>query len=78
MDVALENNQIRACELIISHIVKYQNNYTASFLFRNNILKMLDKGIDLEELFCSQIFEYEFDADEWPFDVHKSILCLTP
>jgi hypothetical protein len=53
MDVALENNQIRACELIIKHIVKYQNTYTSSYLFRNNVLKMFEKGMDLEELFCS-------------------------
>jgi len=66
MDVALDNNQIRACELIIKHIVKYQNGYTSSYLFRNNILKMFEKGINLEELLCSEVFEYEFEESEWP------------
>lgn len=27
---------------------------------------MLDKGIDLEELFSANIFEYEYEDDEWP------------
>ena len=27
---------------------------------------MIDKGIDLEELFCSNIFEFEYEDDEWP------------
>jgi hypothetical protein len=27
---------------------------------------MFEKGIDLEELFTSNIFEYEFEDDEWP------------
>lgn len=76
MDVALDNNQIRACELIIKHIVNYQHSYTSSYLFRNNILKMLDKGLNLEELLCSEVFEYEFEADEWPSShncLHKMI-----
>lgn len=33
IDVALENNQISAINLILSHIVKHQNNYVSSFLF---------------------------------------------
>ena len=27
---------------------------------------MIDKGIDLEALFSSNIFEYEFEVYEWP------------
>ena len=76
MDVALENNQIRAVELIIKHICAYQNTFTSSYLFRNNILKMFDKGINLEDLLCSSIFEYEFEDDEWPSShncLHKVI-----
>lgn len=37
---------------------------------------MIEKGIDLEELFCSDIFEYEYEDDEWPAShtcEHKSI-----
>ena len=37
---------------------------------------MIDKGIDLEELFCSDIFEYEYEDDEWPAShtcEHKAI-----
>jgi len=27
---------------------------------------MINKGIDLEAVFCAEIFEYDFEADEWP------------
>jgi len=27
---------------------------------------MINKGINTQELFCSNIFEYEYEADEWP------------
>lgn len=33
IDNALRNNQVRAVSLIISYIVKYQNNFASSFLF---------------------------------------------
>jgi hypothetical protein len=36
LDNALRNNQIKSIELIISYIVKYQNVYSSSFLFRKN------------------------------------------
>lgn len=64
--MALENNQIRAAEAINHHIVKYQNNYVSSYLFRHNLLHMMSLGINLDELMCSHAFEYEFEFDEWP------------
>jgi len=33
IDIALENNQIRGLNSMITYIVKYQNNYAFSFLF---------------------------------------------
>ena len=27
---------------------------------------MINKGIDLEAMFCSNIFEYDLEVDEWP------------
>lgn len=45
IDNALANNQIIAIEYMIQYIVKYQNNYTSSFLFRKNFCRLMEKGI---------------------------------
>tara|TARA_B110000285_G_scaffold25825_1_gene24869 strand:+ start:2685 stop:3038 length:354 start_codon:yes stop_codon:yes gene_type:complete len=36
IDNALKNNQMRAIQVIIDYICKYQNNFTSSFLFLKN------------------------------------------
>ena len=66
IDSALRNNQVRAVQEIISYIVKYQDNYVSSFLFIKNFTSLLDKGIFVGKLLNSQVFNYEFDLDEWP------------
>ena len=53
IDVALESNQIRAVNLIIAHVVKFQNNYVSSYLFNFNLLKLMDKGIEVGGLLAS-------------------------
>lgn len=35
LDIALENNQIRALNLMISYIIEYQNSFAFYFLFDN-------------------------------------------
>ncbi len=66
IDSALRNNQVRAVQEIIKYIVKYQNNFVSSFLFLKNFPTLLDKGISIKPLLDSQVFNYEFDLDEWP------------
>lgn len=56
IDVALENNQIRAVGIMIEHIVKYQNNFVSSFLFRKNLIPLMMKGIETANLLGSNIF----------------------
>jgi len=46
--------------------VKYQNNYVSSFLFLKNFPTFIEKGIEVKPLLDSQIFNYEFDYDDWP------------
>ena len=36
IDNALKNNQMRAIQIIIDYITKYQNNFVSSFLFLKN------------------------------------------
>lgn len=66
IDIAMENNQIRAVGLMIDHIVKYQNNFVSSFLFRKNLIPLMKKGIEVSALLKSNIFSYKFEFDEWP------------
>ena len=41
VDIALENHQVRALNLMIEYIIKYQNSYVYSFLFEKNFMKIM-------------------------------------
>ena len=56
IDIALENNQVTACNLIIDYIVTYQNNFCFTFLFQENFLDLVKKGISVHCLLNSDIF----------------------
>jgi hypothetical protein len=56
IDIALENNQVTACNLIIDYIVQYQNNFAFTFLFQENFLDLVKKGIQVSKLLESDIF----------------------
>lgn len=53
---------------MIEYICKYQNSFVSSYLFRHNLTKLMDKGINIYNLICkeSQIFHCTFDFDDWP------------
>ena len=67
IDNALRNGQVRAVVLMIDYIVKYQNNYSSSFLFQKNlpVIFALD-GIQVGKLLSSRVFKMEIKCDEWP------------
>ena len=62
----MKNNQIRAVGLIIDHIVNHQNHFVSGYMFRDNLLKLLERGIDINRLLASQVFVWEFEFEEWP------------
>lgn len=66
IDVALKNNQIRAVNVIIEYIIKYQNNYVSSFLFLKNLQILIQKDIHIQGILESEIFNMRFDFDAWP------------
>ena len=37
---------------------------------------MMEKGIECEKLFSSQIFQYTFDYDEWPSNHNNATECI--
>ena len=53
LDIAKENNQIRAIQIIIDFIIKYQDNYVSSFMLKNNVLDFFDMGIEMHHLMKS-------------------------
>jgi hypothetical protein len=57
---------VRAVQIIIEYIVKYQNDMVSSFLFQKNFPTFIEKGIEVKPLLDSHIFNYEFDFDDWP------------
>lgn len=66
LECALINNQIRAVSAMLSYICKYQNNYVSSYMLRKHVPELLEKGLQIKELLSSNVFNYEFDFDEWP------------
>jgi hypothetical protein len=66
IDSALRTNQTSAIEVIIEYIIKYQNNYVSSFLFKNNFIELVEKGLELSCLIEANVFRFSFDYDEWP------------
>jgi hypothetical protein len=70
IDIAMKNNQVRAVNTIIRYIVKYQNNYVSSYLFTKNMPIIIEKGISVEGLLSSKVFNVQFDYDGWPVNHH--------
>lgn len=66
IEIALENNQVRALNMIIEYCVKFQNSYYFTFLFENLVIEFLEKGIILKPLFESNIFHHTFEFESWP------------
>ena len=52
--------------MIINYIVKYQDDFSSSYLFNKNFSVLFEKGIEVQPLLGSKIFCYPFDYDEWP------------
>lgn len=66
IDSAIKSNQIKAVNVMIDYIVKFQNTYVSSYLFLKLMPTLVEKGIPVFGLLNSQIFECTFDYDEWP------------
>ena len=56
VEVALRRNQLEGVKFIIDYIVKYQNNFISSFLLNECFPNLLRLGINLENLFSSNVF----------------------
>ena len=78
LDIALESNQISAANMIIEYIQKYQNSYVFLFLFQDNFIKLIEKGIKLSELLQSDIFCHQFDFEDWPLIHQDDSYCMAP
>lgn len=65
-DVALKNNQVSAIKSMIKWVLKHQNSYVYSYLFRQNLVDLMEIGIEISDILDSDIFCYQFDFVEWP------------
>jgi len=66
LDTAVNFDQNRACERIITYLCKYQNNFISHYLFLKNLHMIVEKGINISDLLRSDILNYQFDFDKWP------------
>lgn len=51
--------------MLLQYIVKFQNNYVSSYLFKYNFIKLIEKGVELHDLLDSNVFMMELEFDEW-------------
>jgi hypothetical protein len=51
---------------IIKYITTYQNKWVYANLFYNNLVKLLQKGVELKPLFDSEVFYLPIKYQEWP------------
>ena len=56
VEVALKRNQLEGVKFLLDYIVKYQNNFISSFLLNECFPNLLRLGINLENLFSSNVF----------------------
>ena len=56
LDNALKNNQVKAVNLMIDYIIKYQDNLVSFYLFRYTLPTIIEKGISICPLLTSHIF----------------------
>jgi hypothetical protein len=75
---SLKNNSIRAVDIILKYIVKYQNNVSSSYLLCKIMTEIIDMGIEVCDVFNSKIFNFEFDYDEWPGTHTNEESCFRP
>jgi hypothetical protein len=51
---------------MIKYIINFQNSHVFSHLFENNLVDLINKGVEMTPLFESNVLTYNFDFDEWP------------
>lgn len=66
IDAALDANQVRSVNAMIRYLLEYQNCYVYANLFRHNFVDLVNKGVRLDKLLGSRIFNHVFDFDAWP------------
>ena len=66
IDISLESNQVRATSLIINYIIKHQNSFIYQYLFKTNLIHMINRGVEVSKLLSSDIFLHQFDFELWP------------
>ena len=63
---------------MLEYIIKYQNSYVHSYLFKDNFLQMMEIGIEVAGLLNSNVFVYTFDYQEWASIHHNNTECIRP
>lgn len=63
---------------MIGYVIKYQNSYVYSFLFKKNFMQLIQIGIQVTDLLNSDIFCYQFDYMEWPSIHGSNHQCIRP
>lgn len=53
IDTALNYNQIRSVNMMVAYMIKYQNTYVYAHLFEKNLIDLIDKGVNMTDLFNS-------------------------
>lgn len=66
IDIAFFNNQLPGLNKILAFIIKYQNNFMHSYLFKDNLIQLLLQNVNVVPLMESNILMMQFSNEEWP------------
>ena len=64
--------------MMINYICKFQNSFVYAHLFQHNLVELINKGVDMTNLFKSNVFHFTFDYDEWPATNRDTSKILAP
>ena len=52
--------------MMISYMIEYQNSFKFAYLFHDNLIDMISKGVKMKDLFNSEIFNMNVELELWP------------
>jgi len=78
VEIALKNNQVEGVNYFIKHIVRFQDNHISSYLFLKYFPILLRKGVNVEPLLSSNVFNVRIDFNDWPGNHTNLQDCIRP
>ncbi len=67
LDIAIKDNTINSVNMLISILVKYQNNTCFNYLIDPQIITLIEKNVDLKDYFESDLPIHKLKDERFPY-----------